>query len=217
MGAEMPSTDDDAELGGEAVLEQSPNESPPDDSDQPRGDGVEEHPAESEATAPPLVEQVVADFGSRLEEAQRLLARQSDLVDRLHAENQELRAGELRNAQLPLIRDLVRLHDDVERMRGASGQADHDLRVVQESLLDVLARNGVVPYAPDQGEEFDPRLHAVAGTEPTTDGSLDRSVVGTVRKGFRWDSGDVVRVAEVRAYRHRKPGPDERREVDTAS
>ena len=142
------------------------------------------------------------DQGERLEEAHRLLARQSDLVDRLHAENQTLRAGELRNAQLPLIRDLLRLHDDVGRMREAC-ESDHDLRLVQEGLSDALARNGVESYAPDPGEGFDPRLHTAAGVESTAEESLDKTVAEVTRRGFRWESGDIIRVAEVRAYRYR--------------
>jgi len=142
-------------------------------------------------------------LNSRLEESQRLLARQTDLVDRLHTENGELRAGELRSAQLPLVRDLLRLHDDVGRMRDAVGEADHDLRIVQESLVDTLVRSGIQPFAPESGEIFDPRLHTAAGVEPTDKRELDKAVVEVVKQGFRWESGDTIRVAEVRAYRYR--------------
>ncbi len=143
---------------------------------------------------------------SRLEESQRLLSRQSDLVDRLHAENLELRAGELRSAQLPLIRDLLRMHDDVGRMRAAAGESSEDLRLVQESLLDTFARNGVLAISPEAGEPFDPRLHNAVGTEPTADEALDKSVAEVTRQGFRWESGDVIRVSEVRAYRYSGAG-----------
>ncbi len=180
---------------GSLGLESSHDGSTPDPS--PGGD------SDAQAQDDAGLEAAVASLDARLEESQRLLSRQSDLVDRLHAENQGLRAGELRNAQLPLIRDLVRLYDDVGRMRDAAGEHDDDLRVAQESLLDTLARNGVGAYAPEQGEAFDPRLHAAAGTEPTTEESLDKTVIEIVRRGFRWDSGDVIRVAEVRAYRYR--------------
>lgn len=155
----------------------------------------------------------VASLDARLEESQRLHARQSDLVDRLHAENQELRAGELRNAQLPLIRDLFRLHDDIARMREAAGDDERDLRIVQESLVDLLARGGVESFAPEPGDPFDARLHAAAGAEPTADESLDKAVLEIVRRGFRWESGDVIRVAEVRAYRYQEAVPDAGSEV----
>jgi molecular chaperone GrpE (heat shock protein) len=178
-------------------------EPPPPSGDEPATEQAEEEtpsPVDSGPAEPP--DDSGPDEGERLEEAQRLLARQSDLVDRLHAENQTLRAGELRNAQLPLIRDLLRLHDDVGRMREAC-ESDHDLRLVQEGLADALARNGVESYAPDSGEGFDPRLHAAAGVESTAEESLDRTVAEVTRQGFRWESGDTIRVAEVRAYRYR--------------
>lgn len=198
-GAEVRSVDGGPEPASDAEL------TPP-SAEPEAGESPEPTPAlaeEPEAPPPIGLEDAVAGLNDRLEESQRLLSRQSDLVDRLHAENQDLRAGELRNAQLPLIRDLVRLHDDVGRMRDAAGEHDDDLRVVQESLLDTLVRNGVEAYAPEQGEAFDPRLHAAAGTEPTAEESLDKTVVEAVRRGFRWESGDVIRVAEVRAYRYR--------------
>lgn len=203
-GAETRSVDEAAE--GELPVLERPLEAgslglePSHDGSAPDPSLGEESDAHAQGDAG--LEAAVASLDARLEESQRLLARQSDLVDRLHAENRELRAGELRNAQLPLVRDLVRLHDDVGRMRDAVGERDDDLRVLQESLLDILARNGVETYAPDHGEPFDPRLHAAAGTEPTVEKSLDKTVIEIVRRGFRWDSGDVIRVAEVRAYRY---------------
>jgi molecular chaperone GrpE (heat shock protein) len=59
---------------------------------------------------------------------------------------------------------------------------------------------------PAPGEPFDPRLQSVAGVEETDDESLDKGVAEVVRQGFRWDSGDVIRVAEVRVYRHMGTG-----------
>lgn len=140
-------------------------------------------------------------FDTRLAEAQRLLARQTELTEKLHAENQSLRAGELRNAQMPLVRDLIRLCDDLERMRAVATDSADDLAMVQESLLDILRRNGVQRLEPEQGERFDPRAHSAAGAEPTADEQLDRTVAEVVRPGFRWESGEVIRVVEVRAYR----------------
>jgi molecular chaperone GrpE (heat shock protein) len=156
-------------------------------------------PAESDGG----VAAALASLDERLAESQRLLSRQSELTDRLHGENQLLRAGELRGAQLPLIRDLLRLHDDVGRMREALGEQDGDLALVQQSLLEILERNGVELFAPERGEPFDPQVHAAASSEQTDDEALDRSVSEVLRQGFRWGSGELIRVAEVRAYRYR--------------
>lgn len=162
-------------------------------------DGLDDAPASGDDA----VAAAVAGLDARLEESQRLQSRQSDLIDRLHAENQQLKAGELRAAQLPLVRDLLRLHDDLARMRVAASEADGDLRVVQESLSDTLARNGIEAYAPAPGEPFDPRLHSAAGVELTEEEALDKTVAEVTRQGFRWASGETIRVAEVRAHRYR--------------
>jgi molecular chaperone GrpE (heat shock protein) len=166
-------------------------------------------PAEGIEPVPRLEESELVNaldrIDRRLGESQRLLEHQQELADRLHTENQSLRAGELRGAQLPLVRDFLRLHDDVSRMREAAADDDGDLRIVQDSLVDMLARNGVIAFGPDSGVEFDPRAHSVAAIEITTDEGLNRTVAGVVKQGFRWDSGDVIRVAEVKAYRFSAP------------
>lgn len=152
----------------------------------------------------------LTNLDTRLEEAQRLHARQSDLVDRLHGENQGLRAGELRTAQLPLVRDLFRLHDDLERLRAANAddEGPDDLAIVQEALLDLLARNGIESFSPGHGEALDAGSHSVVGVEPTANQALDKAIAEVVRRGFRWESGDVIRVAEVRAYSKRSQSPE---------
>lgn len=162
-------------------------------------------PVEDTAGSDSELAAALASLDGRVAESQRLLGRQSDLVDRLHAENQVLRTGELRSAQAPLVRDLLRLHDDVGRMREALGGAgqDGDLLLVEQSLLEILERNGAEPFAPEHGEPFDAQLHAAVGVEPTDDEALDRTVSGVLRQGFRWDSGELIRAAEVRAYRFR--------------
>lgn len=157
--------------------------------------------AESEDDFEERIEAALDKLDSRLGESQRLLGRQTELTEKLHSENQSLRAGELQSAQMPLVRDVIRLSDDLERMRSVAAESAVDLALVHESLLDLLTRNGVQVFAPEQGEPFDARLHTVAGREPTDDEKLDRSVAEVVRRGFRWESGEVIRVAEVRAYR----------------
>lgn len=179
----QPVEPEDAEpaTAGEPVLEEE--------------NGAPEEPAGEET------ESVLDRLDTRLAEAQRLLARQTDLTQKLHAENQSLRAGELRGAQMPLVRDLIRLSDDLERMRAVATESADDLTVLHESLLDVLARNGVEAFGAERGEPFDSRAHSVAGVETTEDERLDKTVAEVVRRGFRWSSGEVIRVVEVRAYR----------------
>ena len=143
----------------------------------------------------------ITSLEERLGESQRLLARQSDLVDKLHAENQRLRAGELRAATLPLVRDLLRLHDDIGRLT-ADREDTQDLYVVKISLLDALGRNGITTFQPAPGEQFDPKQHSVAGILQTEDASLDRTVAEVIRVGVQWEDGQAIRVADVRVYKH---------------
>jgi molecular chaperone GrpE (heat shock protein) len=143
----------------------------------------------------------LAGVEDRLAESQRLLTRQSELADKLHAENQRLRGGELRGAMLPLVRDLLRLHDDIGRIAGEAEPVE-DLKLMQTSLLDALARNGIVAVRPPVGEQFDPKYHSAAGVIKAEDASLDRSIAEVIRLGFQWEDGPVIRVAEVRVYKH---------------
>jgi molecular chaperone GrpE (heat shock protein) len=143
----------------------------------------------------------LAGVEDRLAESQRLLVRQSELADKLHAENQRLRAGELRGTMLPLVRDLLRLHDDIGRIAGEAERAE-DLELMQVSLLDALARNGIVAVRPAVGEQFDPKRHSAAGVIRADDASLDRSIAEVIRAGFEWEDGHVIRVADVRVYKH---------------
>jgi molecular chaperone GrpE (heat shock protein) len=181
----------------------------------PAGDGVEAVEAIEQAVAGPeaaeeassgeQLAQALDRFDDRLEEAHRLLERQTDLVDKLHAENQALRAGEIRAAQMPLVRGLLSLSDDVARLQAAAGEST-DLALVRDSVVETLRRNGIEPFAPAAGEQFDAAAHSVSGVERTADEQLDKTIAEVVRQGFRWDSGEVIRVAEVRALRYEAPG-----------
>lgn len=167
----------------------------------PQDDAAEQGSTTPQALELSEVTTVLASLQERLGESQRLLGRQSDLVDKLHAENQRLRAGELRAATLPLVRDLLRLYDDIVRFSADNGDSQ-DLDLVKVSLLDALARNGIAAFTPEPGEQFDPKQHNVAGVLPTEDASLDRTVAEVSRVGVRWEDGQTIRVADVRVYKH---------------
>jgi molecular chaperone GrpE len=151
----------------------------------------------------------LADLAARLEESQRLLGRQVDHVDHLHAENQRLRAGELRTAISPLVRDLLRLHDDVGRLAEAStDESKRDLNVVQVSLLDVLARAGIMSFEPEVDAQFDPKRHNAAGVVATGDAASERRIAEVIRTGFHWEDGQIVRVADVTVFKYTAPSDE---------
>lgn len=139
-----------------------------------------------------------ATLDVRVAEVARLGARDRDLVDRLHAENQTLRAGELHQAQAPLLRDLIRLHDDLERLEAASEDGE-DLALVRGQLVAVLARAGADRFSPGEGDAFDAAQHQGRGAVPTEDAARDKRVARLVRSGFRRE-GRVIRPAEVEVF-----------------
>lgn len=138
----------------------------------------------------------------RLDEALALAKRRDELVDRLHNENQSLRGGELQTAMLPLLRDLMRLIDDLAQILESDPQA-RDVDFVRGALEDILRRYGVAGFAPAPHDRFDSALHAAVGVEPTADPEGDRTVAAVRRRGYRRDDGTIVRAADVTVRRYR--------------
>lgn len=172
-------------------------------------------PVTAEPTTPtppdPVVEELekVAD---RLDELARLQRHNASLVDRLHAENQRLRSGEIAQAVAPLIRDVIRVHDDVQKLQNAApndGGTD-DLALVRRSLLEVLSRAGVEAFVANPGDSFDPVRHnGLRGLEADAP-DLVGTVAEMMRAGFAYTSegGRVLRPADVAVFRPARPKPD---------
>ncbi|MEA2496885.1 MAG: molecular chaperone GrpE [Thermoleophilaceae bacterium] len=166
--------------------------------------------------APDPVLAVLERFDDRLEESQRLLARQSEIATSLHAENQRLKAGELRRALLPIVHDVVRVHDVLQQILDAEGadtvaeqQDQHPLRVAVESIRDALARNGIEVMPVTAGAALDARQHKVVGVAAIDDAAAHRTIADVVKIGFAWEDGTAIRAANVRVYKHLpSPQPD---------
>ncbi|MGH9157366.1 MAG: nucleotide exchange factor GrpE [Acidimicrobiales bacterium] len=142
----------------------------------------------------------------KVEELGRLGQRDADLVDRLHAENQKLRAGELTQAMAPFVRDVMRVHDDIVRLERGNDEADPasgDLSLVRRQLLGVLSRAGLERFDIAGGTAFDPSRHQGVGVVDTQDADADAVVAAMIRCGFAWADGRVLRPAEVTVQRFR--------------
>lgn len=166
-------------------------------------------PAGEPAEAPDPIAAVLERLEDRLEESQRLLARQSDIATSLHAENQRLKAGELLRAQLPLVRDIIRVQDLLGQMLDAAVEstAANDLQMVRDAVLDALARNGIEATEVALGDVFDARRHKVVGVAAIDDAAADRTIAEVKKAGFTWDDATSIRAAEVRVYKH-TPAPE---------
>lgn len=176
---------------------------------EPAGSQISE-PAEAAPAAGPQLEPLLAEMTGKLDSLDRVtheLVRMSDrrdsLIDKLHEENQRLRAGEIAQAQAPVIREFIRTYDLVVDLQQPS-EAPRELEVVRRRLLDGLAQVGVRPIVVREMSEFDSRQHAAIGSEPTADPHADMRIHSTARAGFVIDGERVVRPAEVRVWRHER-------------
>ena len=143
----------------------------------------------------------------RLDELVRIGARREDLIDRLHEENQRLRAGEIVLVQAPLIRELIRTYDLVLQLSGDSG--DKDLDLVRRRLLDAFEQVGVLAFEATDGEAFDHDRHLAVHAAATAVEDEHMTVAATSRPGFARVGGEVIRPVEVRVLRYTKPAPVE--------
>lgn len=143
----------------------------------------------------------LAVLGRRVDELVRLADRREDLVDRLHADNQRLRAGEIAQVQAPILRELIRSYDVVVKLAGDSAAAK-DLEFVRRGLLDSLERAGVRLSAPEEGAPFDPGQQVAVERAETADPAADMTVARTLRPGFVQDGTRVLRPAEVAVQRY---------------
>ena len=175
---------------------------------QPAVEPEEQPTAEPEPEPDPVL-LALERLDERLEESQRLLARQSEIATSLHAENQRLKGGELVRAQLPLVRDIIRVQDDLGRVLEAAGEstAAADLAMARDSILDALARNGIEPSHVAVDEPLDPRRHKVVGVVAADEPAADRTIAAVVKVGFSWDDGTLIRATDVRVFKHTPPPP----------
>jgi molecular chaperone GrpE (heat shock protein) len=130
----------------------------------------------------------------------------NEVVDRLHAENERLRAAEAQRSLHPTLRELVKLADDWRRRREALGEGE-PARLCDEIVEDVtlvLERQGVEEFHAEIGAPFDRHEHRSIGTLPTDDPQLDGLVAEARRPGYRVDS-KVVRFAEVVVHKVTPP------------
>ncbi|MGQ0616590.1 MAG: nucleotide exchange factor GrpE [Acidimicrobiia bacterium] len=136
-----------------------------------------------------------------VDELARLGQRNVDHVVALHGENQRLRAGEVAGSVAPLLRDVIRLHDDVLRLEGVCApEAALDLGLVRKLVVDALDRWGVQAFEPAVGDPFDPTVHNGMARVETPE-HLDGTVASVRRCGFRGEQGRVWRPADVDVFR----------------
>ena len=133
----------------------------------------------------------------------------NEILDRLHAENERLRRGEVEQLLQPVFRDLLKLSDDWTAMaaswesKDAATPADvaNKCRNVAEDAELILERYGVDSFAPDIGATVERRQHRVVGKIPAESSETDNTVAEVRRPGYVYGE-KVIRFAEVVAARY---------------
>ncbi|WP_424534794.1 nucleotide exchange factor GrpE [Sphaerisporangium viridialbum] len=130
-------------------------------------------------------------------------AHREQVIDRLHAENQQLRHGLLQEALTPVRAGLYRLYDTLVR-EGTRWQGPNSpspelagplLSALADEVAEVLGRTGAELLTVEPGDAYDPALHRPARTAEVGSGA-DGTVVEVLVEGFAM--GDrVLRKASV--------------------
>jgi molecular chaperone GrpE len=148
-----------------------------------------------------LIEQQVGEFHRRS-------AHRESVLDRLHAENQELENAVSRSMLEPLAADLLRLYDALcqEAVRLSSNAPDPAvpdlLRRFAEDVELVLDRCGFEPVTAAAGDPLLIGEHAVSSVADTTDQGLDGTVARVIAIGMRdRATGRVRRPLKAQVYR----------------
>jgi len=141
-------------------------------------------------------------------DAERAAHRES-VIDRLHAENQTLRSGELERALEPILRGVLRVYDEIGRSTARLvGLAPIDATAVSVELDGlaqevemVLQTHGFERIDVAVGEPFVARLHRAVSSVETGDAEADATVERVVRIGFQ-SVDRILRPSEVVVRRY---------------
>ena len=140
---------------------------------------------------------------------------QAKALGRLHDELSDYKAGFVRQAILPILKDIIFCHDVIAKELARSTDDDptvsegenRTLALVAQMLLDILFKHDVEPYRCD-ATEFDRKLQHCVTTVSTDDPEQDRHVAEIGLTGFRSPEA-ILRREQVSVYRF-KPAEAER-------
>ena len=196
------------ESGGREI---SPREIAEADGDRPASATASEQPAEPSPTLMADISVAIRDLADSSHRYPARAEQREAVIDHLRDEVDRLRRGERRGLLRPLLADMCRLRDDLLKQAAtlpvdfdASNAADL-LRSYAETIELTLQTNGVVAYAPDAGEAFDPRMHRRVGGETTSDPAQAGHVAAVRGDGYLdLEANSPIALAEVSVFAARK-------------
>jgi molecular chaperone GrpE len=143
---------------------------------------------------------------AQLAEFHRRSAHRESVIDRLHEENQRLRAGIARIVLEPVVADLIRLYDqlgrEVRRLE-AGGQDPHLLWSFAEDVVQILDRCGIEVFSAEPGDRFERDRHRPLAVVACDDESTHNTVAEVVAVGFvERDTGRIRRPVQARVHQY---------------
>lgn len=161
----------------------------------------------------------IAELISRFEQVEQQLgefhrrsAYRESVIDRLHEENQQLRSGISRMVLEPVIADLIRLHDQLDRevrRLEADGQDGRLLGSFAEDVLQILDRCGIDVFSAEPGDPFERDRHRALAVVACHDESRHNTVAQVVAAGFAERATGRIRRPVHALFHQYSPGRDE--------
>ncbi|HUG41370.1 MAG TPA: nucleotide exchange factor GrpE [Longimicrobiales bacterium] len=161
---------------------------------QPEGEG-------EEASRSAEVEELRGELDSLNDRHLRLAAE----FDNYRKRNERDRHALAARLQVDLVRPMLDVLDDLERVIESGAAADADaltdgVRLVEKKLRGALEAAGLESLDAD-GQPFDPAVMEALMTVPTADPAEDDRVADVFQKGYRF-GGTLVRPARVRVLKY---------------
>ena len=146
----------------------------------------------------------------QLAEFHRRSAHRELVIDRLHEENQQLRGGIGKIILEPVVADLIRLDDQLNRevrRLESDGQDPRLLWSFAEDVRQILDRCGIDVFSAEPGDPFDRDRHRALAVVACQDESRHNTVAEVVAAGFaERETGRVRRPVQARFYQY-TPAP----------
>tara|TARA_B100001094_G_C18068339_1_gene738650 strand:+ start:298 stop:927 length:630 start_codon:yes stop_codon:yes gene_type:complete len=166
---------------------------------------------EAEAQAEAETEAEVNPLQAKLDEALATIAAQKDTVLRAQAESDNVRRRSAQDAEKArkfalekFVKELLPVIDNLERALQAESQVETEetanalkegVELTLKSFLETVAKFGVEPVNPEQGEVFNPDVHQAISMVPGTEQAAN-TVILVMQKGYQLN-GRLVRPAMV--------------------
>jgi molecular chaperone GrpE len=151
------------------------------------------------------VEEQLAGFHRRAEY-------QESVIDQLHEENQQLKAGSNRKVLEPVVTDLIRLHDQLSqeaRRQAGNGQDPKLAESFADEVAQILARCGMDMITAAPGDSFDISRHQPLEVVPGTDEAQHNTVAEVTAAGFiDRETGHLRRPLQARIYQYQPEHKD---------